>query len=357
MRFADSDPFANSDMNKSPQFSSPQFSLSSATTVIDWHIGAQAPTIPAPLAAAIGNFDGVHRGHQHLIASTKQAKGLTPAVITFAPHPRWYFNPDQEGFSLADEQDKTAFLAASGAEVIIRLVFDEAMRQTSADDFISVVLPALGVSKLYAGADFAFGTGRKGDMALIKRHTAHTGIEAISVDIVEQDGTAISSSRIRSVLKSGDVGLAAQLIGHPYTMSGTVITGDKRGRSIGFPTANIAVEQMQLPAFGVYAVAVRCADMPNCPIVAGIANIGRRPTVADRGVLLEAHLFDNDSDLYGQRLNVMLLDFIRPERAFDSIDELTKQISEDVGVAKAYHAATMGLLLDGDKETKTEIDK
>lgn len=311
--------------------------------VIDWAVGDAPLSGETHKAAAIGNFDGVHRGHQALISEAcniaRQAgtAGLEPVVITFSPHPRLYFRPDQPGFFLADEQDKIALLAATGVAAIIRLRFDDAMRQTSAEDFITSILPSLGVSDLLAGSDFAFGNDRSGDMKMISKLGSSVGVSAHSVDLLAENDDPVSSTRIRSAVAAGDMPSAQAMLGRPYIISGNVEKGDQRGRTIGFPTANIRLGMMQEPAFGVYTVAARLADDKKAPVISGIANIGRRPTVEDRGVLLEAHLFDYDGDLYGQRLNVMLLDFIRPEQAFNGLDALKDQIARDVEGARAFH--------------------
>jgi len=311
--------------------------------LMDWAVGDAPLSTEGRKVAAIGNFDGVHRGHQALISQTctlagELGAGIDPVVITFTPHPRLFFRPDQPGFFLADEQDKTAFLAATGVKEIIRLRFDDAMRRTSAEDFITSVLPSLGISDLLAGSDFAFGNDRSGDMDMIRQLGSPAGLSAHSVDLLASGDAAVSSTRIRSAVAAGDMQAAEAMLGRPYIISGTIEKGDQRGRTIGFPTANIRLGMMQQPAFGVYTVAIRLADAQGAPVIPGIANIGRRPTVEDRGVLLEAHLFDYDGDLYGQRINVMLLDFIRPEQAFDGLDALKEQIARDVDSARAFHA-------------------
>ena len=321
----------------------PQTVLPQDVEVIDWSIGDAPLDCPNGLAAAIGNFDGVHLGHQHLIKAAV-ADGKTPAVITFTPHPKRFFNPEAEGFALTDDQDKSAFIAGLGVKVILRLRFDEAMRQTSAEDFITKILPALGVRSLYAGEDFGFGNNRSGGMDMIKTLGQDYGITTHAIGLMDQGDAVISSTRIRGLIKSGQMAEAAALLGRPYTISGAVIKGDQRGRTIGFPTANLTLPHMTKPAFGVYTVAACLVDQPEAPYFGGVANIGIRPTATDRGVLLETHIFDYDGDLYGQRVNIFLLDHIRPERAFDNFDQLKDQIALDAATARQFHHRQTGLI-------------
>ena len=324
-------------------FRSPPFTALENIRLFDWGIGDGPLGHGEDMVAAIGNFDGVHRGHRELIQQVAGMDGITPAVVTFSPHPKRYFNPDADGFLLADARDKLALLADAGAEAVIQLRFDDALRATSAGDFIHRVLPALGLSGICAGEDFAFGNDRRGNLELVAGEAERSGVAAISAPILEDGGGPVSSSRIRAALETGRLDEAARLLGRPFTISGNVIKGDQRGRDIGFPTANIGMGEMLQPAFGVYAVAVRLADREGAPVHAGIANLGRRPTVNDRGVLLEANVFDYDGDLYGQRLNVMLLDYIRPEQTFDGLDALKRQIGRDADAARAFHAENTGL--------------
>lgn len=320
----------------------PQTTCADDVLVIDWSIGDAMLEFPNGLAAAIGNFDGVHLGHQHLIRAAV-ADGKTPAVITFSPHPKRFFNPDAEGFSLCDLADKSAFIADLGIKVILRLAFNEEMRQTSAEDFVTKILPSLGVSSLYAGADFGFGNNRTGGMEMITSLGQDYGITTHPIEIIQNNNAVISSTRIRDLISQGEVVHAAELLGRPYTISGTIIQGDQRGRTIGFPTANMILPEMVKPAFGVYTVAVRLADQPGQPLYGGVANIGIRPTAKDRGVLLEVNIFDYDGDLYGQRVNVFVLNHIRPERAFESFEALKDQISLDAETARAFHEKFSGL--------------
>ena len=307
--------------------------------VLRWQIGEAVLDGP-PLAAAIGNFDGVHRGHQKVVAAACDAAKrdeLVPAVITFDPHPREFFRQEDAPFHLADRTEKDRLLSNLDVDRIIHVSFDEALRRTDAEDFVSSVLPALGVKQLYAGSDFAFGRGRGGQIDTINDFGASVGIAAFSVALLQDENSVvISSSRIRAALQAGDPVAAASMLGRDWAVTGTVIKGDQRGRKIGFPTANIALETLQHPAFGVYAVEIDVDDGTATPQkrAGGVANIGIRPTFEKKDVLCEAHLFDSDCDLYGQRLLVRLKAFLRPEQRFSSIDALLAQIATDAEQAR-----------------------
>ena len=344
--------------------------------VIDWKIGDGPLAGLPPIAAAIGNFDGVHIGHQALIrravAAAEQA-GLTPAVICFRPHPRRYFAPDGPAFALLDEETRISRLAAAGARLVIRLGFDAAMQGTQAADFINQVLPALNLRVLVAGADFGFGKSRGGGMALLAELGAslppEARIEAVPVALEEMAGSAVSSSRIRQAIAEGALSDAARLLGSAFSISGEVTEGDQRGRQIGFPTANIPLQTVaragcMQPPWGVYAVAVRqlghsaaaanaAATASQAYIHAGVANIGIRPSVVDRGVLLEVHLLDAEVDLYGKQLEVGLLKHIRPEQRFDGLEALQAQIALDAGQARQFHATRTGLPLAQSRQGNT----
>ena len=316
--------------------------------VIEWAVN-DAP-LPkdccsrAGLAAAIGNFDGVHRGHQKVVAAATgaaQRDNLTSAVITFDPHPREFFRQDNAPFHLADRQEKDRLLSnllrQSGPAKVIHVRFDDALRKTDAHHFISNVLVSLGVRHLFAGADFAFGKGRGGDFQTINKVGKDVGIKATALPLLVDENTAIiSSSRIRAALQAGDPESAAVMLGRDWAVTGKVIKGDERGRSIGFPTANVALGSLQLPAFGVYAVEVDMEE-DNAQVRQignGVANIGIRPTVQNRGVLCETHVFDRELDLYDKRLLVRLKAFLRPEKKFSGIEELTDQIGLDAEKAR-----------------------
>ena len=316
--------------------------------VIDWAINdaplAQDCSSTAGLAAAIGNFDGVHRGHQKVVAAAIEAAqrdNLTPAVITFDPHPREFFRKDDASFHLADRQEKDRLLSdllgQNSPAKVIHVRFDDALRTTDARHFISHVLVSLGVRHLFAGIDFAFGKGRGGDFETINNVGKDVGMKATALPLLVDDNTAvISSSRIRAALQAGDPEAAAVMLGRDWAVTGKVIKGDARGRSIGFPTANLALGSLQLPAFGVYAVEVDLQEDNGqvLKIGNGVANIGMRPTVQNRGVLCETHLFDRDVDLYDKRLLVRLRAFLRSEQKFSGIEELIHQIGLDAEKAR-----------------------
>jgi len=307
---------------------------------IDWCVG-EGPLTGPTLVAAIGNFDGVHRGHAQVIAAaidSARARGLASAVVTFDPHPREFFRQDDAPFHLADRQEKDRLIAALGVDRIIHVRFDDNLRCTDAENFVTSILPTLGVKALFAGSDFAFGRGRGGDIDTINAIGAGIGISATAVTLLSDPNSAvISSSRVRAALQDGEPERAAEMLGHDWAVTGTVQMGDQRGRTIGFPTANIPLTNLLHPASGVYAVQIFEADagQPYRLLGNGVANIGVRPTVEDRGVLCEAHLFDQQPDLYGRRLAIGLKSFIRPERKFTGIDELTAQIAKDARAARA----------------------
>jgi len=307
---------------------------------VDWSVG-DAPLDGPALVAAIGNFDGVHRGHAQVISAAieaARARGLGAAVVTFDPHPREFFRHEDAPFHLADRQEKDRLIAALGVDRIIHVRFDDNLRCTDAESFVTSILPALGVTALFAGSDFAFGRGRGGDIDTINEIGASIGISATAVTLLSDPNSAIiTSSRVRAALQDGEPERAAEMLGHDWAVTGTVQMGDQRGRTIGFPTANIPLGNLLHPAFGVYAVQIfeAVAGQPYRLLGNGVANIGVRPTVEHRGVLCEAHLFDQQPDLYGVRLAIGLKSFIRPERKFTGIDELTAQIAKDARAARA----------------------
>ena len=320
------------------------------TEIVYWSVGDSTLNTP-PLTAVIGNFDGVHLGHQKLISTAKEfAKnnGTKLGVITFDPHPRRYFRRNEPGFLISDIIEKNRILFLHGIEIIVHVNFNDELRQLSPEQFVSNVLYPLGVSHLVAGTDFAFGRGRAGDMALLSSLGKNYKIKITSVPLkVDNKSAIVSSSRVRAALQAGRIDDAREMLGRPPTICGTIEHGDKRGRQLNFPTANFSLEDCQVPAYGVYAItaAIEKKDIPfhdsskslsyfDLPILKGVANIGIRPTIGDRKVMAEVHLFEFDDDIYGTRLCVNLHYYMRGEKKFDSLTSLKLQISKDVDSAK-----------------------
>lgn len=288
---------------------------------------------------AIGNFDGVHRGHQALIAQgleLARAKGAPFGILAFEPHPQEFFRKTGEKFRLTPFRPKAEMLCRLGVDVMFALPFNARLAAMTGDQFIDDVLAkGLGVSHVITGDDFQFGKGRAGDAALLKSEGAKRGFEASVFEVVmADDAHKVSSTEIRKALKDGRPRDAAALLGHPWTVSGHVRGGDRRGRTIGFPTANISLKGYLEPALGVYAVKVTGLGQD----FAGVANFGRRPTFDKQDTLLEVHLFDFDGDLYGRTLDVAFIEFIRPEMKFAGLDALKAQIQADGEKARAILA-------------------
>ena len=305
--------------------------------IISWRRGALLHD-STPVVAAIGNFDGVHKGHQHLIETArKQAQmlDLPLAILTFSPHPRAFFRPQDPPFLIMDDVQKQRVLTQQGADIIVNITFDEALRVSSPEEFVDEVLGPLEIVHLFAGSDFAFGKGRSGSIDMLAERAAQYGMKATAVSLaVDSHQMVISSSRIRAALQAGQVDLAADMLGRPFVISGAVLSGDKRGRTIGFPTANLALDSQLQPAFGVYAVRATIGEGDTLRYADGVANIGVRPTVNDRGLLCEAHLFDFQDDIYGQRVEIALQGYVRAEMKFDGLDALKAQIAKDTKTAK-----------------------
>jgi riboflavin kinase / FMN adenylyltransferase len=301
--------------------------------------GAEGIDLPEGLrgmALALGNFDGVHLGHAHLLAALHRARpDLTLGVLTFEPHPREFFRPEDPPFRLTLAPERAALLEQLGVAAVIELGFDAAFSRLSAEAFVlDVLVGAAGARHLACGADFAFGHRRGGSVALLGAMAERLGLGLTVVPPLADGGGTLSSSRIRRWLQDGYPEQAAEALGRAWAITGTVAHGDARGRTIGFPTANLALGRHLEPARGVYAVRARLQDGRSVP---GVANVGRRPTVAEGAVSrVEAHLFDLDEDLYGQTLQVALHRFLREERRFDGLDALREQIARDAEQARAF---------------------
>jgi riboflavin kinase/FMN adenylyltransferase len=322
-------------MPNRPPFLTPALLLSS-----DWR---QAPPESRGATLALGNFDGVHLGHAHLLRTAHGARPDAPlGVLTFDPHPREVFRPEDPPFRLTLPAERAAALQGHGVSILHEIAFDADFSQLAAEDFIDRVLhEALGARHLACGPDFAFGRRRGGDVALLARKAEALGIGLTIVPPLTDAGGPISSTRIRRALQDGYPDIATAALGRPWTLRGPVTHGDKRGRTIGFPTANIPLGRHLEPARGVYAIEVR---LPDGSRHGGVANIGRRPTIAD-GLQsrVEAHIFDYDGDLYDQEIGVSLLSFLRAEQKFADFAELRAQIERDAQAARdALHRMNAG---------------
>lgn len=295
---------------------------------------------------AIGNFDGVHRGHQSVLNRALEIakdRGIPALVLTFEPHPRTVFRPDQPVFRLTPAPLKARILEAMGFNAVIEYPFDREFSQRSADEFVhSILIDWLGASEVVTGFDFHFGRGREGGPAFLMDAGHRYGFGVTLIDAFRDENTdVISSSHIRTLLHDGEVAEAAGLLGYRYTIEAEVIGGEKLGRTLGFPTANMRLPPEAELKSGIYAVRFRCADGN---IHDGVASYGRRPTVTENGApLLETYVFDFDGDLYGQTCAVSLFGYLRPELKFDGLEALVEQIRRDGEEARALLAGVRPL--------------
>ena len=283
---------------------------------------------------ALGNFDGLHRGHVQVLRAAAAARpDAELAVLTFEPHPRELFRPDDPPFRLTLSTERAAALAAHGVALVYELAFDHNFSLMTADSFVAEVLQAgLGARHLACGPDFAFGHRRGGNVTFLAAQAAAQGIGVSVVPPLADAEGVISSTRIRRALQDGYPERATSALGRPWAIRGVVAHGDKRGRTIGFPTANVALGRHLEPARGVYAVTV---TLPDGIVRPGVANIGRRPTVNEGPESrLEVNLFDFAGDLYGQEIGVALHGFLRGEQKFSGLDELKAQIAVDAEQAR-----------------------
>ncbi len=283
---------------------------------------------------ALGNFDGVHRGHAGLLRAAHAARPDTPlAVLTFEPHPREVFRPEDPPFRLTLSAERADALAAAGVEILYEIPFNHAFSLMPAEDFVTEVLHrGLGARHLAAGEDFAFGFRRGGDTGFLANRAEALGMGLSLIPPVTDTRGPLSSSRIRRALQDGYPERATAELGRPWAIRGEVAHGDKRGRTIGFPTANVALGRHLEPARGVYAVTIRTAEGS---VYDGVANIGRRPTVnAGPESRLEVNLFDFSGDIYGTEITVALHAFIRAEIKFSGLDALKAQIAADAAEAR-----------------------
>jgi riboflavin kinase/FMN adenylyltransferase len=298
----------------------------------------------AGAVVAVGNFDGVHLGHQAVIRAARDqaaAEGRPSAVLTFEPHPREVFQPGNPPFRLSPLRPKTRAIEAIGIDALFVLHFDLAFAAKSAEEFATELLAkSLQARHVVVGYDFVFGRGRKGNATLLAELGRTLGYRVTAIPPVRGPHDEIySSTRIREYLVAGQPRRAAELLGRPWEIEGRVEHGDERGRALGFPTANLLLGDYLRPAFGVYAVKAGVDQGADTRWHPGVANLGRRPTVVGTVEQLEVHLFDFSGDLYGRHLRVELIEFLRPEKKFDGLEALRAQIAEDAARARDILAA------------------
>lgn len=284
---------------------------------------------------ALGNFDGFHLGHQKVVAEAiawARSEGRPAIVATFDPHPVRFFSPESEPFRLTTLDQRQELFAAAGADAMLVFTFDAAFAAVTAEQFVTDLLcQRLAASGVVTGMDFSFGKGRMGNMALLSDLGAASGLATRAIGPVEHGGAVVSSSRIRDALKAGDCEAAAELLTRPFAIRGAVRHGDKVGRTINFPTANLDLDDYLRPRYGIYAVT---GHLPDGRVVQGAANLGIRPTFDPPKELLEPHFFDFSGDLYGQEIEVAFHHFLRPEAKFDSLDALVAQMEKDCTEAR-----------------------
>ncbi|SNS50645.1 FMN adenylyltransferase /riboflavin kinase [Sphingomonas laterariae] len=289
---------------------------------------------------ALGNFDGFHRGHQAVVARARdlaRADGRPLIVATFDPHPVRFFQPDAEPFRLTTLDQRERLFAGAGADAMLVFHFDAELASETAEQFVAERIAArTGAAALVTGQDFTFGRGRGGNTAVLATLGAAHGIATEAVAPVADATGPISSSRIRDALKAGDCETATALLTRPFTIEGPVLHGDKVGRQLGFPTANLDMGNYLRPAYGIYAVR---GHLPDGRVVGGAANLGIRPSFDPPKELLEPHFFDFAGSLYGDTIAVELVSFLRPEARFDSLEALRTQIDADCAEAERRLAA------------------
>ena len=295
--------------------------------------------VPAPYRGgivALGNFDGFHAGHQAVVGravARAKAEGRPALVATFDPHPARFFKPDLPPFALTDLDQRARLVAAAGVDAMLVFPFDAAFAAVTGPEFVTDHLASrIGAAGVVTGEDFTFGRDRAGDVEALKLlGQANRMSVDIATPVTDEDGV-ISSTRIRAALRVGDCATAAGLLTRPFAIRGTVIHGDKRGRALGFPTANIGLGDYVRPRFGIYAVR---AILDDGRALEGVANLGLRPMFADGRELLEPWFFDFDEDLYGQCVEVSLIQYLREEQSFDGVEELVAQMKADADQARA----------------------
>jgi riboflavin kinase / FMN adenylyltransferase len=301
--------------------------------------GERAPEALRGAIVALGNFDGFHKGHQAVVGravARARAKGRPAIVATFDPHPVRYFKPDLPPFRLTTLDQRERLFAAAGADAMLVLAFDAVLANVSAEAFVIDWLgEKLGAAGVVTGEDFTFGKGRGGNCAVLRDVGAPLGIGCETVGPVSEGGEIVSSSRIRDALVTGDCATATRLLTRPFAIEGVVQHGDKVGRTLGYPTANLDLGSYLRPRYGIYAVRGRLADGR---MLDGVANLGVRPSFDPPKELLEPYFFDFDEDLYGQIIEVELIGWLRGEAKFETMDALMSQMDADAARARAVLA-------------------
>jgi len=296
-------------------------------------------TLETASVATIGNFDGLHRGHRHVLQrlqTVAQDHDLPLTVISFEPQPLEFFAPEKAPLRLSRIREKMVFMRRYGVQQLCCLRFDQSFAALSADAFIEQVLvQGLGIRHLIVGDDFRFGHARQGDFATLQKAGKHYGFEVENTPTCLHDDQRISSTRVRQALAQGDMPLAETLLGRPYELIGRVCHGQKLGRELGFPTINLHLGHSPMAASGIFAVRVLGIDNR---VLNGVASLGTRPTVNGQDHRLEVYILDFSEQIYGQRVCVQLLHKIRPELKFDSLETLTRQMHVDVEQAQQFFA-------------------
>jgi len=299
--------------------------------------------IPRGAVIALGNFDGVHRGHRAVIDAAlrmAQSRGSQALAMTFEPHPRDFFSHGTPQFRLTDETGKLRLLAGTGLDGAVVMAFDKARAATTAQDFIQHdLVERLGIRGIAVGYDFHFGKGRAGSPTLLQAEAPRLRIDVHVEPHFDVGGLAVSSTAIREALTAGRIEAANAMLGYPWFVTGRVIHGEKRGRDLGYPTANMRLEANCALRHGIYAVRVGLGGGTDTRRIDGVASFGRRPTFDNGAPLLETFLFGFEGDLYGQSLDVALISFIREEAKFDGVDALIRQMDDDSARARAALAA------------------
>jgi riboflavin kinase/FMN adenylyltransferase len=308
-----------------------------------WHHTLEGAPAAGPFVVTLGTFDGVHAGHRELLriaAGRARAAGLKAAVVTFDPHPTVVVAPQRKPKLLMTLDQRLGAFEAEGMDLAWVIPFSRAFSELSPEAFLDRLRQVLSPVELHVGRAFAFGRDRSGSVETLEAWGAAHGCRVHTLALRAPDGGRLSSTRIREALDKGEVAAAADLLGHPYTLTGVVVEGDRRGRHLGFPTANLAWEQEQLPAFGVYVTEVLLPHHGGSRL--GLTNVGEKPTFEGRRLTVETHLTGFEGDLYGTRLEVCFLHRLRGEVRFASVDELRIQIARDVAEGRAWWAARKG---------------